>query len=64
MGSYNNCNIIKLTPKSTPFEEFDEIHKVGIDGISDIMDSLIQSGIYGAINTYDTTTNEMCMHVL
>ena len=30
--SYKNCNIIHLTPKSTPFEEFDEIHKVVLDG--------------------------------
>ena len=57
MGSYNNCNIIELTEKSTPFEAFDEIHKVGIDGISDVMASLFKSGMYGAINKYDTTTN-------
>ena len=34
MGSYNNWNIIELIPKSTPFEPFDEIHKVFLDGIS------------------------------
>ena len=57
LGSYNNCNIIDLTPKSTPFEEFYEIHKVVIDGISENMASLVQSGMYGTINIDDTTTN-------
>ena len=57
LGSYNNCNIIELTPKSTPFEAVDEIHKVVIEGISENMDSLVQSGMYGSINTSDTTTN-------
>ena len=57
LGSYNNCNIIHLTPKSAPFEAFDEIHQVGIDCISDNMASLAQSGMYGVINTDDTTTN-------
>ena len=28
LGSYNNWNIIELTPKSKPFEVFDEIHQV------------------------------------
>ena len=37
LGSYNNCNIIELTPKSTPFEAFDEIHKVVLDRISENM---------------------------
>ena len=37
MGSYNNWNIIDLTPKSTPFEAFYEIHQVVLDGISDNM---------------------------
>ena len=57
MGSYKNWNIIHLTPKSTPFEVFDEIHQVFIDSISDNMASLVQSGKYGVIYTYDTTTN-------
>ena len=57
MGSYNNCNIIELTPKSTTFENFDEIHKVFIDGISENMASLVKSGMYDAITTYYTTTN-------
>ena len=57
-GSYNNWHIIELTPKSTPFEAHGEIHQVVfLDGISDNRASLVQSVMYGAINTYDTTTN-------
>ena len=57
LGSYNNWNINKITPKSTPFEAFDEIHQVVIDRISDNMASLVKLGMYGAINTYDTKIN-------
>ena len=57
LGSYKNLDIIQLTPKSTTFEAFDEIHKVVLDGISENMASLVQSGMYGAINKDDTTTN-------
>ena len=56
-GPIKNCNIIELTPKPTPFEAFDDIHKVVLDGISHDMDSLVQSGMYGAINTDETTTH-------
>ena len=56
-GPYNNWNIIHLTPKSIPSEAFDEIHQVVLDGISENMASLVQLGMYGAMNTYDTTTN-------
>ena len=41
-GSYNNCNIIDLTPKSIPFETFYEIHKVVLDGIIENMASVVQ----------------------
>ena len=58
LGSYNNFNIIHLTPKSTSFEAFDEINQVVIDGISENMPSLVQSSMYGVINTDETTTNE------
>ena len=57
MGSYNNWNIIELTLKSTPYEAFDETHKVVLDRISENMASLVQSGMYGAINTDDATKN-------
>ena len=33
IGSYNNWNIIEITPKLTPFEAFDDIHQVVLDGI-------------------------------
>ena len=57
MGLYKNWNITDLTPKSTPFEAFHEINNVVIDGISENTSSLVQSGVYGAINKDDTTTN-------
>ena len=57
MALYKNWNIIDLTPKSTSFEAFNEIHKVVFDGISKNMASLFQSVMYGDINTDDTTTN-------
>ena len=57
LGSYNNWNIIELTAKYTPFEAFDELHKVVIDRINENMASLVQYGMYGAINTYKTTIN-------
>ena len=57
LGPYKNWNIIHIKPKSIPSEVFDEIHKVVLDGISENMASIFQLGIYGAINTYYTTTN-------
>ena len=59
--SYNNCNIIEITPKSIHFEAFDDIHRIMFDGINRNMASLVQSGMYGAINTDDTTTNGLCV---
>ena len=57
LESLNNWNIIKLSQKSTPSDTFDEIHQVVLDGISDNMASLVESGKYVAINTTDTATN-------
>ena len=57
LGSYNNWNIIHLSPKSTSFETFEEIHPVVPDRISDNLASSFQSDKYGAINTADTTPN-------
>ena len=57
LGSYNNWNIIELTPKSTQFEAFDEIHQAVLDIIRDNMTSLVQSGKYIAINTAYKTKN-------
>ena len=55
LGPYNNWNIIDLSPKPLTFEAFDDMHKVVLDGISENTASLFQSGMYGAINTDDTT---------
>ena len=57
MSQFNNWDIIELSSKSTSSENFDEIHQVVLDGISDHMASLVKSGKYGAINTTDTSTN-------
>ena len=46
-----------MSSKSTSSETFDEIHQVVLDGISDNMASLVESGKYGAINITYTSTN-------
>ena len=38
--SFNNRNIIKFVNKSTPSEDFDDNHRIFLDGISYNMDSL------------------------
>ena len=57
LGYFNNWNIIQLSSKSTSSNTFDEIHQVVLDGISDNMASLVESGKYGAIDTIGTSTN-------
>ena len=52
----NNWNIIQLINKTTTNEEFDAVHKVVLDGISDNMSALVHNGKYGAINTTDQNT--------
>ena len=52
IGKLSNCH-----QKSSSSDTFDEIHQVVLDGISDNMASLVESGKYGAINTTDTPTN-------
>ena len=54
LGAFINWNIIELSQMSTSSDTFDEIHQVVLDGISDIMALLVESGKYGAINTTDT----------
>ena len=56
LGTFNNCNIIKIWNKNTPSEDFDEVHKVVIDEIGANMESLIHNGKYGAIHAADNTT--------
>ena len=46
-----------MSHKLTPYDTFDAIHQVVIDGISDNMATLVKSKKYGAINTTDTATN-------
>ena len=57
LGAFNNWNIIQLSSKLTSSDTFDEIHQVVLDGISNNMASLVESGTYGSINTTDTSTN-------
>ena len=49
LGSFNNWKIILFSQKSTPFDAFDEIKRVVLDGISYNMASLVESGKYEAI---------------
>ena len=64
LGSFNNWNIIQLSHKSNPYDAFDEIYQVVLDGISENMDLLFESGKYGAINTIDISKNRfLCYHV-
>ena len=42
--SFNNWNIIHFTNKTTCSEEFDEVHKVFLDGISTNMVLLLHTG--------------------
>ena len=46
---FNNQNIIQFNNKPTRSQDFDDIHKVFLGGIS-------ESGKYGSINASDTTT--------
>ena len=56
LGSFNNWNIITLSHKATTSEAFEDIHQVVLDGISDNMASMVQSGKYSAMDTTDTST--------
>ena len=57
LGSYNNWNIIELTPKPITFEAFDDIHQVVLDRISENMASLVKSGMYDVTTTDDIKSN-------
>ena len=56
LGFFDNWNIIQFTNKTTPIEDFDAVHKIVLDVISDNMEYLVQLGKYGAINASDPTT--------
>ena len=47
--------MIQFTNKTTINEDFDAVHKVVLDGISDNMSVLFHNGKYGAIKTVDPT---------
>ena len=53
---FNNWNIITFSNKNTTSEEFEEIHQVVLDDISDNMALLVQYGMCGATNTTNPTT--------
>ena len=42
LGSFKNLNVILLSQNSTPYNTFDEIHQVVLDGISYNMASLVE----------------------
>ena len=50
LGYFNVQNIIQLTKKTTYREDFDEVHKVVLDGIISNIQSLLQTWKYDAIN--------------
>ena len=54
LGSFNNWNIINFTNKGTSSENFDDINKIVLDGMSDNMYYLVQTGKYDEMNTTDT----------
>ena len=56
LSSFKNWNIVHFSHKVTSSEDLDKIHQVLLDGISDNITALVQTGQYGAINTTDTTT--------
>ena len=56
LGFFNNWNIITFSYKAMKTEVFENIKLVALDGISDNMTVLVQSGKYGAINTTDKST--------
>ena len=56
LGYFNNCNILQLSHKATSCEDIDKINKVLLDGISENMVALVETGKYGDINTKNTTT--------
>ena len=56
LGYINKWNIIQFTNKTISSEDFDVVHKVVFDGISDNMTSSVKVGKYGSINSSDPTT--------
>ena len=42
--------MIQLSHKSNPYDKCYEVHRVVLYGISEIMESLVEQGKYGAIH--------------
>ena len=55
LGYFNDSIIIKFFNKTIFSEEFDEVHKVVMDGIISNVASLVQTVKYCAINAEDPT---------
>ena len=55
LGPSNKWKTIQFTNKTISSEDFDEFHKVVLDGIRGNMSSLVQLSKYGTINTADPT---------
>ena len=53
---FNNWVVITLSHKATISEDFEDIHLVAFDVISDNIASFVQSGMYGDMNTIYSTT--------
>ena len=51
LGSFNNWNIIWLSHKATSSEDVEKINEVVLDGISDKISAMVQTGKYCAIDT-------------
>ena len=64
LGSFNKWNIITFLHKAKTIKDFGEIHQFAIDGISNSMASLVQSGKYGALNKTHFTTVGYCVNKL
>ena len=56
LGYFNNRNIIHFSHKATSSEDIDKIYQVALDGISDNMNALVQTGKHCFINTTDMIT--------
>ena len=54
--TFDNRKIIKFNNINTPIGEFDDIHKVLLDGINENMATMVQKGKHGTINKTNPTT--------
>ena len=55
LGSFDDCKIVNVDNKTTSSEDFDDVHKVVIYGISTNMESLVQTDKYCATSAEDPT---------